>query len=93
MSSSGAVVTWTDPTTVDGTLNVDCAPPSGTTFSITMTTVTCTARDPILDTAVFSDDFHVTVQDTTPPDVSVPGDITPRRRGLAVARVLLRLGI
>ncbi len=47
-SSSGAVVSYTDPTATDpagGTDPVSCVPPSGSTFAIKTTTVTCSATD------------------------------------------------
>jgi hypothetical protein len=70
---SGAVVTYPLPTAtdpVDGTDPVQCVPASGSTFPLGATTVTCTATD----TAGLSSHtmFHVTVQDATPPVVTVP---------------------
>ncbi len=43
----GAVVSWTASATdvVDGTVAVICAPPSGSTFPVGATTVTCSATD------------------------------------------------
>lgn len=46
--SSGASVTYTAPTAtdaVDGDVNVTCEPPSGSTFPLGETTVTCSATD------------------------------------------------
>jgi hypothetical protein len=70
--SSGEVVTWTDPTATSSEppVTVSCSPASGSTFSLGTTQVTCTATDAQNDTNSVS--FNVTVQDTTPPSVSVP---------------------
>ncbi len=75
---SGAVASWTDPTASDlvsGSVVVTCVAGSlgnGDTFPLGVTTVTCTATDDAGNSA--SDDFTVTVQDTTPPSLSVPAD-------------------
>jgi len=48
ISAGGAVVNYTSPTAtdiVDATPTVACVPPSGSTFPIGTTTVTCTATD------------------------------------------------
>jgi len=50
---------------VDGSVDVICLPVSGSTFSITTTTVTCSATDAHNNTA--TGNFTITVQDTTPP--------------------------
>jgi hypothetical protein len=45
---SKAIVTYTNPTAtdlVDGPVDVSCAPPSGSTFNVGTTVVTCTAKD------------------------------------------------
>ena len=77
-SSSGAVVTFTNPTASDavsGPAGVTCLPPSGSTFGITTATVTCSATDTHGNTSSAS--FNVTVQDTTDPVISnVPSDIS-----------------
>ena len=52
---------------VAGTPAVTCVPPSGSTFAITTTTVTCSASDGV---QTGSSDFTVTVQDTLPPVLS-----------------------
>jgi hypothetical protein len=47
-SPTGAVVTYTNPAATDenlATVTVNCVPPSGSTFAIGDTTVTCTATD------------------------------------------------
>ena len=71
-SASGATVTYAIPSAidkVDGTDAVSCSPASGSTFALGTTTVTCTASDSHGNTAHSS--FTVTVQDTTPPSVSL----------------------
>ena len=77
-SGSGAVVTFTNPTASDavsGPTGVTCSPPSGSTFGITTTTVTCSATDTHGNTSSAS--FNVKVQDTTDPVISnVPSDIS-----------------
>jgi HYR domain-containing protein len=85
----GAAFSWPDPTAIDEGLipvPVSCAPPSGTTFPITTTTVTCSATDPITS-ETSSQSFDVTVQDTTPPVVTVPGGITAEATGPGGAAV------
>ncbi len=70
--SSGAVVTYTEPTAVDNVsspVTPSCDHSSGETFPVGVTTVSCSASDAIPNTAYAS--FTVTVQDTTPPTVSV----------------------
>lgn len=73
---AGAVVTFavtvSDPGDPNPTLT--CAPPSGSVFALGTTTVTCTARNAHGGEATAS--FPVTVSDTTPPTLSVPGPIT-----------------
>jgi hypothetical protein len=77
-SSGGAVVTYNVTATDDDPLHpsatVVCAPPSGSTFPIGTTTVSCTATDFWGNTATST--FTVTVQDVLPPVVSVPSPIT-----------------
>jgi hypothetical protein len=74
--ASGAIVSFsaTANDVVDGPRPVTCAPPSGATFALGTTTVNCSASDRRGNTATGS--FSVTVRDTTPPALSLPGDIT-----------------
>lgn len=64
----GAVVTYTaDP-------RLACSPASGSTFSVGVTTVTCTNVDDAEEEEPRS--FTVTVVDTTPPSLTAPAGIT-----------------
>lgn len=67
---SGAVVTFTATATddTDPSPTVTCTPPSGSTFPIGTTTVTCTATDALGNTSA-PQTFTITVQDTTAPSV------------------------
>ncbi len=79
--SSGAIVTFS-PTAndaVDGPVSVTCSPISGSTFAIGTTAVNCSASDTRGNTATGS--FNVTVQDTTPPALTLPADITTEATG------------
>jgi hypothetical protein len=85
-SATGATVSYTSPATsdaVDGTGTAICSPISDSQFALGDTTVTCNATDKAGNQATATT-FKVTVQDTTPPDVTVPTDIingAPRRPG------------
>lgn len=57
----------------DKDATVTCAPASGSTFGIGRTTVECKAQ---WESHVDERDFDITVQDTTPPDVTVPANMT-----------------
>lgn len=57
-----------------GSPGVACSPPSGSTFPVGTTTVTCTATDAAGNTATCS--FTVKVNDVTPPAIQCPADIT-----------------
>jgi hypothetical protein len=57
-----------------GVTSWSCTPASGSVFPIGKTTVTCTASDAAGNTSQAS--FDVTVQDTTPPAITVPANIT-----------------
>jgi hypothetical protein len=77
--SGTAVVTW-DPVpatdAVDGTMTATCNPASGSSFSVGHTTVTCSATDGHGNTGVASFVVSVTFNDTTPPTLNVPGQLT-----------------
>lgn len=67
----GAVVTFPSPVAVDDVdpiAVVECAPASGSTFPIGVTTVTCTATDAAANSASAS--FTIRVRDTTAPAIS-----------------------
>src|SRR5205807_31643 len=66
---SGTAVSYPDATP-------SCAPPSGSTFPVGMTTVTCTATDAHGNSSTGT--FHVEVDlvDTTAPVLTVPNDFT-----------------
>jgi hypothetical protein len=88
-SAAGAVVTYTVSATDDSGAapTVDCgANPSGSIFPIGLTTVTCTAKDPAGNTSA-PQSFSVTVQDTTPPNLNLPSDITVEAQSAAGAAV------
>lgn len=69
-SPAGAVVTFSASASdlVDGSVPVVCTPPSGSTFALGTTTVSCTATDAHDNSAEGS--FDVTVVDTTPPAIT-----------------------
>ncbi len=78
---SGNVVTFAASANdiVDGALPVTCIPPSGSTFPIATTTVNCSATDASGNTANGS--FTITIQDTTPPTLTLPANITLEATG------------
>jgi hypothetical protein len=74
---SGAAVTYSLPTATDSAdpnPTVRCSPASGTTFPLGTTSVTCTATDVSGNSSTAT--FAVKVQDTTPPMLSSPANIT-----------------
>lgn len=76
-STSGASLAYALPSasdTVDSTMVVDCQPGAGSTLPLGSTVVSCTATDSSGNQAAAG--FSVTVVDTTPPEIIVPGDIT-----------------
>ena len=73
-SAAGAVVTFTV-TSSDPAAVVTCDHNSGDVFPLgTTTVVSCSATNAAGETG--TGQFHITVQDTTKPSVSTPGDIT-----------------
>ena len=79
---SGAAATYTSPTAndlVSGSVAVTCSPASGSTFALGTTTVNCSASDAAGNTA--SSSFTVTVVDTTPPTLTLPGPTTAEATG------------
>jgi HYR domain/HYDIN/CFA65/VesB-like, Ig-like domain len=64
---------------VDGQVPIHCQPASGSVFHLGVTPVSCTAADNSGNTA--SGGFTITVRDTTPPTVTVAGDVTVEATG------------
>jgi len=58
---------------IDGVVSTTCTPPSRSTFAIGSTTVICTATDSAGN--IGSASFVISVQDSTPPVVTVPEDL------------------
>jgi hypothetical protein len=83
--SNGAAATFSASADdlVDGSVATSCSPASGSTFALGTTLVTCTATDAAGN--IGSDSFNVTVEDTTEPTVTVPGDITKEATSAAGA--------
>ena len=77
----GAVATFTAHAVdaIDGELAVACAPASGSTFPIGVTSVVCRATDAHGNTT--SATFAVVVVDTTSPVMTVPSDLTLEATG------------
>jgi len=73
---SGAVVVYTAFAidNFDGPVPVVCTPASGSTFPLGTTLVSCTAHDAAGN--IGTNAFTVTVRDTTPPTLHLPGPIT-----------------
>jgi hypothetical protein len=82
---AGAVVTYTATANddVDGDLAPICNVPSGSTFPLGETTVTCSATDAASNAGDAS--FKVTVQDTTKPTLNVPTNASIEAIGAAGA--------
>jgi len=81
-SASGAAVSFTVTATDNAT--VVCTPASGSTFALGTTAVNCTAT---ATTGTASGSFNVTVVDTTPPALTLPGPITAEATGPSGADV------
>jgi large repetitive protein len=85
--ATGAVVTYaaTASDIVDGAVAVSCDKASGATFPIGTTTVNCSATDAHGNKG--TGNFTVTVEDTTAPTLSLPGNSTAEATGAAGAAV------
>jgi hypothetical protein len=85
----GAVASWAAAPTasdlVNGAVPVNCDRASGASFSLGVTTVTCTAADRSANTATGS--FSITVRDTTPPSLTTPPDLSTEAASAAGAAV------
>ncbi|HKU49008.1 MAG TPA: HYR domain-containing protein [Nitrososphaera sp.] len=64
---------------VEGSVEISCTPASGSTFALGSTMVNCEAHDITGNSA--SGSFSITVQDTTPPELTIPADITEEATG------------
>ncbi len=88
-SANGAAVSYTKPTaedSVSGPVTVSCVPPTGSTFALGTSTVTCSASD--LAGNKVTKTFSVTVQDTIAPAISnTPANITAEATSAAGAAV------
>lgn len=87
-SASGAIVTYTVSAhdTVDGSLTPDCDKASASTFGLGKHTVTCSATDNARNTGTGTG--TITVQDTTAPEVTVPGEIVAEATSATGASVV-----
>jgi hypothetical protein len=74
----------------DTNVSVVCTPPSGSAFPFGVTEVVCTATDDSGNMSQCS--FLVTVQDTTPPEISCPGDFL-RNTDPGVCEAILNPGL
>jgi hypothetical protein len=83
----GATVTYSADATdgVDGTIAANCLPVSGSTFPVGVTPVACSATDAAGNTSTGT--FTVTVVDSTPPKLNLPGNITEEATGPSGAAV------
>lgn len=78
---TGAAVTFvvTASDAVDPDVPVTCVPPSGSTFALGTVEVGCSGTDDSGNTGTGA--FDVTVQDTTPPALTLPADFTVEATG------------
>jgi len=91
-STLGALVTYAASATddKDPSPTLVCVLPSGSTFPLGTTSVTCTATDAFANTDSAS--FDVTVQDTTPPVVTDPPNVIVEATALCTPRDDVALG-
>ena len=84
---SGAAVTYsaTAYDDTDGAVPVNCSHASGSVFAIGTTTVTCTATDSNANTGQAT--FLITVSDTTPPELTIPPNLSAEATGPNGAQV------
>ncbi|MEM4240184.1 MAG: DUF5011 domain-containing protein, partial [Candidatus Woesearchaeota archaeon] len=84
---SGAVVTFSVSAVddVDGPVVPSCSPASGSPFNIGDTVVVCTATDSSTNVGIAT--FTITVEDTTPPVLTLPANITEEATSPAGAMV------
>ncbi len=80
-SAAGAVATYSASANddTDGALTPSCSPASGSTLPLGPNTVTCTATDAADNEGTAS--FTITVEDTTDPVLTVPGNVTAEANG------------
>ena len=81
-SAEGAIVEYTNPTAndnFDGSVEVTCLPISGSQLPLGDTTITCTAKDALENTATST--FVAHVVDTTAPSITAPADINQKDNG------------
>ena len=86
-SASGAVVTYaaTANDAATGPATITCTPPSGSTFPIGSTTVTCTSTDPTGHKATGT--FIITISDTKAPVLTLPASFSAEATSAAGAPI------
>ncbi|HEY3069517.1 MAG TPA: HYR domain-containing protein [Gaiellaceae bacterium] len=85
-SPLGASVTFAAADNLDPAPELSCTPPSGSTFPLGTTGVSCTATDAAGNVSP-SGTFSVTVQDTTPPTLAPHADVIAPQESAAGAQV------